>query len=82
MVIIFSDSFNRRPPESKPHILFCSVRWGRGDQELVYRYYLLATQYNTMRQYTFTTGLQKLHHWVRAGRKSIQPVKGLKTRYW
>ena len=49
---------------------------------MVYRYYLLATQYNTMRQYTFTTGLQKLHHWVRAGRKSIQPVKGLKTRYW
>ena len=30
MVIIFSYSFNRRPPESKPHILFCSVRWGRG----------------------------------------------------
>ena len=29
MVIIFSDSFNRRPPESKPHILFY-VRWGRG----------------------------------------------------
>ena len=56
------------------------------DQEVVNRYhmiyYLLATQYNTMRQYTFTTGLQKLHHWVRAGRKSIQPVKGLKTRYW